>query len=321
MTYIELLDEFWKQDRVNPMSPLDAKFYFYLLDECNKRQWINPFELQSRITEISLMITRKTIGEVRNRLKQRGLIDFISATNKPTIYRINNVAESNDCLFNCFSQVAIKKPLRVQFGNIQGYNSETIKETPSKEKSPIPPKEYTPKESDNNINNSSLRTREEIELEKFDSFLQDVLDGNHQVWEDQMRKKHGIDNVVDYLPSFRNHVIANAKMGSVSDINGFKKYFNVCFRFFAKINPIEQLQHYLDNSENENFRKFCKWVLAKAPNVARGIIPLTEEELDNLISTYGTKEVFTAILDLNNREDLINKYFSLYRTLINWLKK
>lgn len=194
------------------------------------------------------------------------------------------------------------------------------KETPSKEKSPTPPKEYTPKESDNNINNSSLRTREEIELEKFDSLLQEVVEGKHQIWEDQMCKKHGIDNVIDYLPSFRNHVIANAKMNSVNDINGFKRYFNVCFRFFSKINPIEQLQQYLNAPSSPDFRKYCGWVLAKAPNVARGIIPLTEEELENLTSTYGAKEVFTAILDLNNREDLISKYFSLYRTLINWLK-
>lgn len=34
------------------------------------------------------MISRKTIGEVRNRLKQRGLIDFAAAPNKATIYRI-----------------------------------------------------------------------------------------------------------------------------------------------------------------------------------------------------------------------------------------
>ncbi len=142
MTYIELINEFWKQDRLDPTHALDAKFYFYLLDECNKRTWINPFELQSRIIEISLLITRKTIGEVRNRLKQRGLIDFVSATNKPTIYRICNVEDSPDnCLSNCFSQVTIKKQSKVQSGNTSGYNSETYIEdyrlkTDIKEKPP-----------------------------------------------------------------------------------------------------------------------------------------------------------------------------------------
>ena len=121
------MNEFWKQDRFDPTQALDAKFYFYLLDECNKREWINPFELQSRITEISLLITRKTIGEVRNRLKQRGLIDFVASNNKPTVYKLIGVEESpNNCLSNCFLQGTFKKHLEVQSGNIKGDNSETL---------------------------------------------------------------------------------------------------------------------------------------------------------------------------------------------------
>lgn len=322
MTYIELIREFWKQNRVNPMSSTDTTFYFYLLDECDRRNGTNPFELQSRITEISLMITRKTIGEVRNRLKQKGLIDFISCNNKPTIYLINNLDTSdNNCLSNCFPNVTIKKHLREQLGNIQGNNCETFKETPSKERSPIPPKEYTPKESVDNNNISSLRTREERELEKFDSLLQEVVDGKHKIWEDQMRKKFGIDNVIDYLPSFRDHAIANSKVTSVGDANEFKRYFVNSFRYFTKSNPIEMLTIYRENSHSEKFIKYCDWVKIKSPNVAKGIVPLTEEELNTLTDAFGSKSVFNAILDLNNREDLISKYFSLYRTLINWLEK
>lgn len=195
------------------------------------------------------------------------------------------------------------------------------KETPSKEMSPIPPKEYTPKESVDNNNISSLRTREERELEKFDSLLQEVVDGKYQIWEDQMRKKFGIDNVIDYLPSFRDHAIANSKVTSVGDTNEFKRYFVNSFRYFTKSNPIEMLTRYRENSQSEKFIKYCDWVKSKASNVTKGIVPLTEEELNNLTDAFGSKAVFNAILDLNNREDLISKYFSLYRTLINWLEK
>ena len=117
------------------------------------------------------------------------------------------------------------------------------KEIPPKERSPIPPKEYTPKETDNN-NILLTRTREEAELWRFDKLLQEVVDGKHRMWEDEMRKKHRIDNVVDYLPSFRSHVIANAKMAAVTDVNGFKRYFNVAFRFFSKSSPLELLGQY-----------------------------------------------------------------------------
>lgn len=193
-------------------------------------------------------------------------------------------------------------------------------ERPLKEKPPTPPKEYIPKESEVKNNISPSRTREEIDLEKFDSLLQEVVDGKHQIWVDQMEKKHGIDCVLDYLPAFRNHVIANARVNSVTDINGFKGYFNRSFRFFTRINPIELLRQYEENAKGENYRKFCSWLARDNPNVARGVVPLSEDEFDSLFDVYDSKLIFDAIRNLNEREDLIDKYFSLYRTLLKWLK-
>lgn len=50
--------------------------YFYLLHQCNIRRWINPFEFKTRDLELMLGLTRATISAIRNKLKQRGLIDF-----------------------------------------------------------------------------------------------------------------------------------------------------------------------------------------------------------------------------------------------------
>lgn len=50
--------------------------YFYLLHQCNIRRWINPFEFKTRDLELMLGFTRATISAIRNKLKQRGLIDF-----------------------------------------------------------------------------------------------------------------------------------------------------------------------------------------------------------------------------------------------------
>ena len=321
MNYDNLLRTFWQQNEVNPIQPLDAFFYFYLLGECNKRNWINPFELRSRIIEVKLMISRKTIGEVRNRLKQRGLIDFVSAKNCPTIYRICAIGNSdNNSVSDCFPQGTIKKQLREQSGNISGNNPAT-----SKEISPTPPKEIYPTTlvvGENNINIiSTTRVREEGNLERFDRLLQEVVDGKHQIWEDQMRKKHGISNVQDYLPSFRAHVIANATVCKVADINGFKSYFNVAFRYFSRQSPMELLNRYRAASTDEWYLRYCDWLLKNAPNVAHEINPLTESELNKLVDAFSEKRVFNAILDINNRKDLTGKYFSLYRTLINWLER
>ena len=304
MPYKELINEFWKQNGFMPFSPIDTTVYHYLLYQCGLRGWHNPFQLQTRDIEFHLSITRKQIGESRNRLKQRGLIDFSVGSRK----------ETPTYLIKCLNLNMFPTETQIET------QIETYQENPLKERSPIPPKEYIPKETDINNKYSSSRTREEIELERFDALLQEVVDGKHQQWEDQMRKKHGIESVLDYLPSFRNHVIANAKMDSVADVNGFKRYFNVAFRFFTKINPIELLGQYAANAKSEKFSKFCNWISKSAPNVAYGLVPMSEDEFENIFSLYDSGKVFNTIRDINEREDLIAKYFSLYRTLLKWMK-
>ncbi|ROT10403.1 hypothetical protein ED388_04580 [Muribaculaceae bacterium Isolate-007 (NCI)] len=76
MTYIELLNSFWDSTRFNPCSSNEATMYFYLLHQCNIRRWINPFEFKTRDLELMLGFTRATISAIRNKLKQRGLIEF-----------------------------------------------------------------------------------------------------------------------------------------------------------------------------------------------------------------------------------------------------
>lgn len=122
MTYIELINEFWKQDRFKPFNDVDTRFYFFLLNECNIRNWLNPYELQTQYLEAMLRIKRKAIGEARNRLKQRGMIDFVAKTNNPTIYLINNVKISNDTQIQLFLQGNNSETIGKQLGN----NSETI---------------------------------------------------------------------------------------------------------------------------------------------------------------------------------------------------
>ena len=89
MTYIELLNDFWDSTRFNPCSSNEATMYFYLLHQCNIRRWINPFELKTKDFEIALEMNRQTLTRVRNKLKERGLINFSEGKGKgPAIYLI-----------------------------------------------------------------------------------------------------------------------------------------------------------------------------------------------------------------------------------------
>lgn len=99
MTYIELLNNFWDSTRFNPCSSNEAAMYFYLLHQCNIRRWINPFELKTRDLELTLGISRTTIAALRNKLKQRGFLDFAKGLGSgKAIYRINGVKITDTAL-------------------------------------------------------------------------------------------------------------------------------------------------------------------------------------------------------------------------------
>lgn len=76
MTYIELINDFWKKNQVSPFSSCEIAFYFYLLKECDSLGWRNPFRLPTRKICFELDFRKDTITSVRNSLKQRGVINF-----------------------------------------------------------------------------------------------------------------------------------------------------------------------------------------------------------------------------------------------------
>lgn len=64
-----------------------------------------------------------------------------------------------------------------------------------------------------------------------------------------------------------------------------------------------------------------KYVSEKLPSVAKLKSQLTPNECATLISKYG-KELIVAKLDsMENKNDLVKKYNSVYRTLNNWCEK
>ena len=97
MTYIELINNFWSLRRLCPMTSYEADFYFYLLKECNLRNWQNPFSLPTRNIELELSISRKTICELRYKLQEKGLIQFKEGNKRggAASYYITYVSRSN----------------------------------------------------------------------------------------------------------------------------------------------------------------------------------------------------------------------------------
>ena len=136
MTYIELVNRFWELNQVKTFSSIEVAVYFSLLNECNIRRWLNPFELRTRYLEYCFEISRKSIGEARNRLKQRNLIDFIEGKGKrPSLYLIKGAKVTNKELVVTFN-VSTGNNKSNNIGNNTGNNSVTTEVT-TRQFSPI----------------------------------------------------------------------------------------------------------------------------------------------------------------------------------------
>lgn len=145
MTYIELINNFWNVRRIRPMTSYEADLYFYLLKECNSRNWTNPFELPTRDVEYALSISRKTICDLRNKLQQKGLISFKEGNKRggSAIYTIVYVTCGN-ISGNINGNTIIKNKTKTK--NIGGDNSDELfpPEPPPKKKPPKTKVEFIP---------------------------------------------------------------------------------------------------------------------------------------------------------------------------------
>ena len=82
MTYIDYVNQFWKTHQSVAFSSNEVYLYFFLLNECNSRGWENPFECPNRRIVLATGISEPTVIEVRNRLQQKGLLQFESKLRK-----------------------------------------------------------------------------------------------------------------------------------------------------------------------------------------------------------------------------------------------
>lgn len=76
MSYIDLINRFWRLNSELPFSAFDTRFYFYLLSIANERGWQPNFMVPTRQLEFALGRSRKDIIAARQRLAARGLISF-----------------------------------------------------------------------------------------------------------------------------------------------------------------------------------------------------------------------------------------------------
>lgn len=94
MSYIDLINQFWRMNRIEQFTPCEVCFYFYLLSQWNIKGRDNFVEIKTSVMFAELKMTNRTIYSARESLMRRGLITFIEGerrTSSPIYQILENV--------------------------------------------------------------------------------------------------------------------------------------------------------------------------------------------------------------------------------------
>ena len=97
MTYLDIINKFWREHHTPEMKNADIVFYFHLLNVCNSQHWINPIEIHTSEIVAELGISKTELTRIRERLEERGLITYRPAKNQksPSIYYLRDADFTN----------------------------------------------------------------------------------------------------------------------------------------------------------------------------------------------------------------------------------
>ncbi len=82
MTYLELINHFWKIHESVNFSPHEIALYFYILKEANRQGWPKPFVCPNRNLCLGLSIADSTLIRCRDRLVGNVVLAYKSAKDK-----------------------------------------------------------------------------------------------------------------------------------------------------------------------------------------------------------------------------------------------
>lgn len=84
VTGFDYMKQFWWENEMQTFSAREAQLYFFLLSECNRHYWRNPFECSTQRITNNLNLSRQTLCRLRKALLERGLISYQEGKNNLT---------------------------------------------------------------------------------------------------------------------------------------------------------------------------------------------------------------------------------------------
>lgn len=77
-----LISSFWRENEYEPFSTAEIALYFFLIDRANSRRWQMPFKCPTSVISTAIKVTRQTVVNAREALRERNLITYSKGTGK-----------------------------------------------------------------------------------------------------------------------------------------------------------------------------------------------------------------------------------------------
>lgn len=109
MTYIEIINRFWKIHQFDHFSSAEIAVYFYLLNMANRNMWEDEIAVATAELCASIGMRRSTIIRARQSLREKGLIECREGVrnSRTPVYRIVTSATTK-----ATTKPTTKQPLR-----------------------------------------------------------------------------------------------------------------------------------------------------------------------------------------------------------------
>ncbi len=77
-----LMQRFWRENEYDPFSTAEIAMYFFLIDRANRRRWEMPFKCPTSAVSAAIKVTRQSVVNARESLRERNLITYSKGTSK-----------------------------------------------------------------------------------------------------------------------------------------------------------------------------------------------------------------------------------------------
>lgn len=78
----EIMQRFWRENEYEPFSTAEIALYFFLIDRANTRRWQMPFKCPTSVISTAIQVTRQTVVNARESLRERNIITYSKGTGK-----------------------------------------------------------------------------------------------------------------------------------------------------------------------------------------------------------------------------------------------